>query len=986
MTTLAINKATYTNSNETANKESISFICFHSNNELDGFKQRLDHINNDFIFYTELESCINFIQSIRKQKIFLIIPFSQLNYFDQIENIFMFCLDKNQNEYSSLQNSKVIGVFDNVDLLCSSIQEQINYIEKQSRTWCFIDQNEYATRDLTKQASDFLWLQLFHDVLLHLPFEKQVKIQNGHHYYRQHVEELKALDEFEKNHESKDALHWFIENSSLQNMINKALQTENTNLLYTLRYFMADLLNNLSQKHQQIMQSDREKLIVYRQMKLSKDEFKQLLNKKGKLLSMKGFLIAHTDRSSASIEQTHLISVLFEIECNVKELGNDLIFVDITQFTQSSSQETILFDFNATFRLEEIQQKEGILVIKLIAVNDGRYILRKYIEDTHRQIEDLSIPIMFGKLLCDMSEWNQSQEYFQRLMNNSPNEDRAWIEHSIGQAHQWKGEWDKARWYYDRVYDQMMQHEPIRIKDSAIVLSDIGEILYVQGKYEECLDFHQRALTIRKQYYSSNHPHIATSLRNIGLVQFQRQKDDEALILFKEALTIQEEYYNHFHVNIGIILSNIGSILASQENYEEALEYHQRAMSMYEKYYPSGHIHIATALNRIGSIFRRQEKYDESLNVIQQALTIQKKFYPFGNVDIATSICNIGRISHRLTKYDESLELCQHALTIERKYYSSDHLDIVCTLNMIGYVQLYGKENYDEALHYHQQALQILERSYPSYHGNIAMVLYYIGNISKKQKKYDEALNILHRALKMQEDYYLSDQIDMTVVLNNISKILVDQEKYDEAVGHLQRTLTIRKKYNPPYHVNIVIDLETIGDIRLKQRKMNDALDCYQQALVILEQYHPTNYEKIINCLEALACVFFHKSLYANSAEYFERCLRISEANLPLGHSSIIRTLSNLGLVQRIQGEYGLVLLYELKCFSLREKFLPPNHSNIGKSLSIIAGCYERLNQMKIALEYYKQALNVYERCLPFQNEDHENTVVKIKQLSEKIQ
>ena len=157
-------------------------------------------------------------------------------------------------------------------------------------------------------------------------------------------------------------------------------------------------------------------------------------------------------------------------------------------------------------------------------MNDGQTIKQKYIDDTHRQIEDLSIPIIFGKLICDMSQWNQSQIYFEHLLNDSHDEDLAWIEHSIGQAHHWKGEWNEARKYYDRAYDRMMKTEPVRIKDSAIVLSDIGEILYLQGKYEEAYEFHQRALTIRKKYYSSNHAHIATSLENIGLIHYRTTK------------------------------------------------------------------------------------------------------------------------------------------------------------------------------------------------------------------------------------------------------------------------------------------------------------------------------------------------------------------------------------------------------------------------------------------------------------------------------
>ena len=75
----------------------------------------------------------------------------------------------------------------------------------------------------------------------------------------------------------------------------------------------------------------------------------------------------------------------------------------------------------------------------------------------------------------------------------------------------------------------MIHSEHVRIKDSAVVLSNIGEILYLQGKYEEANDFHQQALTIRNKYYSSSHAHIANSLTSIGLIHDQRTKYDEAL-------------------------------------------------------------------------------------------------------------------------------------------------------------------------------------------------------------------------------------------------------------------------------------------------------------------------------------------------------------------------------------------------------------------------------------------------------------------------
>jgi hypothetical protein len=74
-------------------------------------------------------------------------------------------------------------------------------------------------------------------------------IETCRYYYQDYPEELLLIDEFEQKYQSKEALRWFIKHSFLKEMINKALQIEHTILLYMLRYFLADLLENLAPKH-----------------------------------------------------------------------------------------------------------------------------------------------------------------------------------------------------------------------------------------------------------------------------------------------------------------------------------------------------------------------------------------------------------------------------------------------------------------------------------------------------------------------------------------------------------------------------------------------------------------------------------------------------------------------------------------------------------------------------------------------------------------
>ena len=49
---------------------------------------------------------------------------------------------------------------------------------------------------------------------------------------------LTLIDEFEHEDQPNEAIRWFMKHSLLRKTINKALQTEDTNQLYTLRYFL----------------------------------------------------------------------------------------------------------------------------------------------------------------------------------------------------------------------------------------------------------------------------------------------------------------------------------------------------------------------------------------------------------------------------------------------------------------------------------------------------------------------------------------------------------------------------------------------------------------------------------------------------------------------------------------------------------------------------------------------------------------------------
>jgi tetratricopeptide (TPR) repeat protein len=834
------------------NKESTTLIWFDPNigikKDTENTKQQLRRINDYVIFYTDLDECIKFIQSIFDEKIFLITSGSKASKIlpyvcclRQVDSIFIFCFEKAKYEYLCDDYSKIIGIYVVLDDLCQSIQQQVELVDKQLHTFSFYDQHQKSTRDLSKQAAEFLWFQLFNYVIGHLPRNQRAKqemIQMCRQYYRGNPKQIRLIDQFEKTYQPEEAVRWYSKESFVYQLINKALRTEDIDQLYIFRFYIGDLSQSLEREHEKLLLSKEESFTVYRGMKLDIQEFDRLKEKQGKLISTNGYLSTSRSRSAAlyfarkRAKRTDVISVLFQIECDPQQLGRSVIFADITKLSEHRAEKEVLFDLSACFRIEFIEEEESLQVIKMTVSNEGQTITKDYLELVQKETEEKSVSIVFGRLMCSFGEYDKSQKYFEQLLHDPNGEDLAWIEHNIGRALYYKGEWEKSRKYYVRAFDRMRTAKPIRIKDSAYVLNNIGLILSKQGKYDEALEFHQRALKVRKSCYPSIPSDIARSLNNIGSILSKQRKYTEALDVYQQALTIKNECYPPGHVSIAASLNNIGIILKEQKKYNEALDYCQKALKMQQNYYPSDHADLGQSLNNIGLILFDQEKYDEALDYYQRALKIREKHYAFDHVDSAQSLYSIGLILSYQKKYDEALEHFQKALKIQEKYYSSGHADTARSLNNIGII-LYNREQYDDALNHHQRALKMREEYCPSGHADTAESLYNIGNIMKKKNDCDKALDYYQQALNIQEKYYTSGHADTAKTLNNIGTIFSITKKHEEALIYYKRALEIQEKYYHLDHADIGVSLNNIGSCYKDQNMPNRALGYYRQALTI---------------------------------------------------------------------------------------------------------------------------------------------------------
>ncbi|CAF4447174.1 unnamed protein product [Rotaria sp. Silwood2] len=238
------------------NKEDVTLIWL--DKTIDTRRTTLREITDYVLLYTELEPCVTYIHSISKERVFLIVSgdyaeqcLKQIHNLSQVDSVFIFCMNvlKYKNKFiDSEYFSKIVGIFDNEDHLIKSIRSELDYLQKQLSTFSLYEKQK-TTRDLSKESASFLWFQLFKDVLLRMPRSEEAKcemIEQCQQYYRGNTEELKNIDDFIKNYTYDDTIRWYTKQCFIYRLCNKALRTEDIELLYIFRYYIQDLCKRLA--------------------------------------------------------------------------------------------------------------------------------------------------------------------------------------------------------------------------------------------------------------------------------------------------------------------------------------------------------------------------------------------------------------------------------------------------------------------------------------------------------------------------------------------------------------------------------------------------------------------------------------------------------------------------------------------------------------------------------------------------------------------
>ena len=479
---------------------------------------------------------------------------------------------------------------------------------------------ESSTTGLNGQ---FLHFQLLIDVLLRLQpqsTDRRDFLRFCQENYTDDRFELEIVRELEDNYSSERAIWWYTRESLLYKILNKALRTEDIDLLFLMRFFIQDIEKQL--RSNQYASSIR----VYRSQLMSKNELDLLRNSIGQFICMKSFLSTSFNRQRAlSFLQSSndCESILFIIDADPL-LKGIRPFSQITEQSYFPEEEEILFMLGSIFHLIGIDHDENDLwIIRMNLCSNEQHQLKEIFDYMRKEYgENQTNLLSFGKLLWTMGKYHQAEKYFLQLSEEDSL--RSYCYRALGNVADDQGNYDESLVWHFKAIDLIQSDDPMLAES----YNNIACVYDNQGDWRQALKFYKKALDRSKEIYGEDHLTIAVCLNNIACIYAERGEETRALKYYEQVLDIRKKYLPENHADLGASYNNIGEIFRRMGRYESAIEYLNIAKDIYHLSVRSDHPDQAEVLMNLGLVYRNQGDRERALDYFTKASNIYHRTLP----------------------------------------------------------------------------------------------------------------------------------------------------------------------------------------------------------------------------------------------------------------------------------------------------------------------------------------------------------------------
>jgi tetratricopeptide (TPR) repeat protein len=581
---------------------------------------QLRSVVQDINVFTQPDECIEFLETVENEKVFIIISGSlgqqlvpDIHNMPHVDAIYIFCGNRSRHDQWTKKWPKIKGVHTEIQAICNALKRAAKQCNEDLIPLSFVKAGEEgSSKNVDQLEPSFMYTQIFKEILFEMEYNER-SIKNLATYCRTlhagNVKELKIINEFEREYRPQTAIWWYTLECFTYQMLNRALRTLEADTIINMGFFIRDLHRQIEQLHQKQVASYRGKpFVVYRGQGLTTTDFEKLVKTKGGLMSFSNFLSTSKNQAVSlefveqALAKTDTVGILFKM--SIDPSVSSTPFASIEEVSYLHNEAEILFSMHTVFRIGEITKidnNRSLYQVKLKLTADDDHQLRTLNEYIQKEAGNGSGWQRIGNLLLKIGEFDKADELYSLLFEQTSDEgEKAHYYNQLGFVKEEQGDYDKAIWYQKKALDIYQNILPSNHRNLATSYNNIASVYYKIGEYSKALLFYGKALDTQEKTLPPNHPSLATFYNNIGLVYRNMGEHSKALSFYGKALEIRKKAHQSNHPDLATSYNNIASVYHYSEKYSEALPYYEQALHIFQRSnLPANHPSIITVQKNI---------------------------------------------------------------------------------------------------------------------------------------------------------------------------------------------------------------------------------------------------------------------------------------------------------------------------------------------------------------------------------------------------
>ena len=359
----------------------------------------------------------------------------------------------------------------------------------------------------------------------------------------------------------------------------------------------------------------------------------------------------------------------------------------------------------------------------------------------------------------------------------------------VSDPSQARGSPPSAREILDRGAKRLATELAGEPETQASLMTTIAIVYENLGLYEPATPLLEQSLSLRRTVLGNDHPDTLSSISNLGNLLGLQGKLKEAEPFVQDALKGRRRVLGNDHLDTLASMSNMGNLLSEEGKLEAAEPYFRDALQGYRRVFGDDHPDTISSINNLAIQLAYEGKVREAEPLYREALERRRRVLGNDHPDTLASMSNLAVLLANAGKVRDAERLFREALAGRRRVLGDEHPDTLDSISNIG-ILLDQDGRPEEAEPYLREALEKRRQRLGEDHPSTLDSIQSMAVLLSHEGKLGEAESYLRNGLERSRRVNGEDHFKSLNFMAALGSVCMDEGRLDEAETLLNDAMT----------------------------------------------------------------------------------------------------------------------------------------------------------------------------------------------------